>query len=70
MKPKVGDAVKWLDKAMLQLKEPTSPTLYGNCYVMSREKKKGIVWHSQTKELAAIALREHLLTKQLFEKVH
>lgn len=71
VKPKVVTAVEWLDKAILQLREPTSSGLYGNCYVMAREKKKGILWQSLTKELAAAALSQHsaMGVKQLFQKV-
>ena len=71
MKPKVEAAVEWLEKAIIQLREPTSPTLYGNCYVMAKEKEKGIFWHSLTKEIAASILSQHpvMSAKQLFQKV-
>lgn len=48
--------------------------LYGNqCYLMSKDKEKGIIWQEQPKHLAAIELNQRtklvVLDKDLFKLV-
>jgi GTP-binding protein EngB required for normal cell division len=68
--PKMEAAVEWLGKAIASFQDQNSLTLYGNCYVMSREKNKGIVWQHHSKQLAAMELgqRPTLEANQLFQK--
>ena len=72
MKPKVVTAIKMIQKAFTQLGGINPLTLYGSCYVMSKDEKMGVVWQQpQTKQLAALELGQHLkmLTSDLFAKV-
>ena len=49
--------------------------IYGNCYVMSKDKEKGIIWQKQPKKMASIELSHHTklvankLDKTLFNQV-
>ena len=72
MKPKVVTAIKMIQKAFTQLGEVNPLTLYGSCYIMSKDKKMGVVWQQpQTKHLAALELGQHskMLTSDLYTMV-
>ena len=63
-------AIEWLEKAIAQLMEQVPPTLYGNCYVISRERDRGVVWQPKSKQTAAIELSHHSkVDTKLFQKV-
>ena len=75
---KVSATIDWLSNALRSLaifQEQNNCVLYGNCYVMSTDKEKGITWQLQTGQLAAIELSQRTklvadrLDKELFEKV-
>ena len=67
---KVHTAMEGLQKAVAHVS--ANPVIYGNCYIMVKHEKMGIVWQQfQTKQLAAFELSQtsKMMIDTLFQKV-